>query len=121
MFERIILMGLVYERSFINGTWRAETSVLMEQLDTLMIRIGMKNLSVENFKMVFGVRKMNHLEREKWSVLYFYRKMGSQYESPLGVLPETIKKMWSELREGDRRLCHRYRINNADRRTRNVW
>ncbi len=32
----------------------------MEQLDNFKIRIGMKNLSVENFKMVLEA-KMNHL------------------------------------------------------------
>ncbi len=40
-----------------------------------------------------------------------------QYESPV-VLLETLKKMWSELRQR-RQVCYRYRIN-ADRRTRNV-
>ncbi len=35
----------------------------------------MKNLSVRNFKMVFGVVKMNRIlgEREKGQRLYFYR------------------------------------------------
>ncbi len=56
----------------------------MEQLGIIFaIRIGMKNLSVGNFKMVFGVSKDESiLEREK-VILYFYRwQEMEQYESP---------------------------------------
>ncbi len=44
----------------------------MEQLGMiLVIRIGMKNLSVENFKMVFGVSKDESLlERERVKVIF---------------------------------------------------
>ncbi len=57
-------------------------SVLMEQLGILMIRIGMKNLSVENFKMVFGVSKDESiLEREKGQVIFLSMAKMEQYES----------------------------------------
>ncbi len=114
--KRIILMGrsanvhllIHYKEQNICNWWIIR--------DNFAIRIGMKNLSVENFKMVFGVSKDESiLEREKVKVIFIDGKM-EQYESPWVVLLETIKKMWSELSV----VCYRYRINNADRRTRNV-
>ncbi len=55
----------------------------MEQLgDNFAIRIGMKNLSVENFKMVFGVSKDESiLERKGQGYISIDGKM-EQYESP---------------------------------------
>ncbi len=92
--KRIRFDGTVCERSFINGITRAETSVIDGAIrDNFMIRIGMKNLSVENFKMVFGVSKDESiLEREKGSRLYFYRWQDGTIWNLLAVLRETITK-----------------------------
>ncbi len=53
-------------RTFINGITKIETSVIDGAIrDNFAIRIGMKNLSVENFKMVFGVSKDESIQNEK--------------------------------------------------------
>ncbi len=52
----------------------------MEQLDNFAIRIGMKNLSVENFKMVFG--GMNQFRTIKGQGYISIDGKMEQYESP---------------------------------------
>ncbi len=71
---------------------RAETSVIDGAIrDNLRLGIGMKNLSVENSKMVFGGKDESILEREKGSRLYLMARWNNM--TSLGSSPETIKKM----------------------------
>ncbi len=54
----IILMDSLWTFILLMALQRAEISVIDGAIRIIfMIRIGMKNLSAENFKMVFGVSK----------------------------------------------------------------
>lgn len=87
--KRIILMGRSANVHLLMALQRAETSVIDGAIrDNFAIRIGMKNLSVENFKMVFGVSKDESiLEREKGQGYISIDGKMEQYESPWVVLP----------------------------------
>ncbi len=66
--KRIILMGRSANVHLLMAFYKEqETSVIDGAIgDNFAIRIGMKNLSVENFQIVFGVSKDESiLEREK--------------------------------------------------------
>ena len=68
---------------------RAETSVIDGAIrDNFAVRIGMKNLSVENFKMVFGVSKDESiLKRKKGQGYISIDGEMEQYEAPWVPLP----------------------------------
>ena len=87
--KRIILMGRSANVHLLMALQRAETSVIDGAIrDNFAIRIGMKNLSVENFMMVFGVSKDESiLEREKGQGYISIDGKMEQYESPWVVLP----------------------------------
>lgn len=87
--KRIILMGRSANVHLLMALQRAETSVIDGAIrDNFAIRIGMKNLSVENFKMVFGVSKDESiLERDKGQGYISIDGKMEQYESPWVVLP----------------------------------
>ncbi len=64
--KRIILMGRSANVHLLMALQRAETSMSDGAIrDNFAIRSGMKILSVENFKMVFGVVKMNQSRTRK--------------------------------------------------------
>ena len=87
--KRIILMGRSSNVHLIMALQRAETSVIDGAIrDNFAIRIGMKNLSVENFKMVFGVSKDESiLKRKKGQGYISIDGEMEQYEAPWVPLP----------------------------------
>ena len=87
--KRIILMGRSSNVHLIMALQRAETSVIDGAIrDNFAIRIGMKNLSVENFKMVFGVSKDESiLKRKKGQGYISIDGEMEQYEAPRVPLP----------------------------------
>lgn len=87
--RRIILMGRSANVHLLMALQRAETSVIDGAIrDNFAIRIGLQNLSVENFKMVFGISKDESiLERERGQGYISIGGKMEQYESPIVVLP----------------------------------
>lgn len=87
--KRIILMGRSSNVHLIMALQRAETSVIDGAIrDNFAVRIGMKNLSVENFKMVFGVSKDESiLKRKKGQGYISIDGEMEQYEAPWVPLP----------------------------------
>ena len=87
--RRIILMGRAANIHLLMALQRAETSVIDGAIrDNFAIRIGLQNLSVENFKMVFGVSKDESiLERDRGQGYISINGKMEQYESPVVILP----------------------------------
>lgn len=89
--RRIISLGRAANVHLIMALQRPETAVLDGAIrDNFAIRIGLGNLKLENFKMIFGVSKDESILTVKEKGLGYISINGTleQYESPWVYIPE---------------------------------